>query len=576
MAENIDLNEITRFISERAKSSDFREYMKNLLCELIDIDTTTSARSLHDIVAGEKRAFDILEKSLRQFTDSKFSFERVPINPAIENHPYYTLTYYTADETHPLGLSAADTYKNRFNLVVTFNSETTSEKARPVLLNAHMDTVSPFYPSRVDEKYVHGRGACDDKGSIVYLAAAMKLLQEIFQKFGPIPMKPIAWQFVIEEEPGGNGSLSIALDKRFQGYEAVIGEATLEIPYPANRGAMWFQLNLNGSANINFAEIIPFIIYELSCEGRELRRETNLPLFPKDYVQVNLGSVNSFGAHPSAVNDYIAYELCVSHPKLTTENMTERLRKIIDASLKEYVAAYHDRTKEIDSETGLPKLKEHYKLSVESENDITTRFKLEIFGIGGHMGAMLLRDNALIKTGFIMQAVVREIKKDPQLMADFKLAENSFKPNEMIMTGGVGFTPAHKMADLKLRLIEAAKKGIKTYNKIAGIAISTDTIRMTFNKLHNEAYASPLDSPAMKAFKKAYQTMNLTWPTPIAWRASCDSRIYGNNGYNTITFGPGDLADAHSDHEKISFESLQRGLELITLTVLSLTTGQYE
>jgi acetylornithine deacetylase/succinyl-diaminopimelate desuccinylase-like protein len=576
MANNIDFNKISRFIFDRAKSTGYREYMKNLLCELIDIDTTTSARPLPNIVAGETRAFDVLEKSLKSFVGSKVSFEKVPIDPAIENHPYYTKTYYTANERFPLGLPAAESYKNRFNLIATLNPEKKSENGKPVLLNAHMDTVSPFYPSKTDEKYVHGRGACDDKGSVVYLAAAMKLLLEVIEKFGPIPMKPIAWQFVIEEEPGGNGSLSIALDKRFQGYEAIVGEATLDVPFPANRGAMWFQLNLNCSSGVNFAEIIPFIIYEFSREGRKLRDETNLPLFPKDYVQVNLGSLNSFGAHPSAVNDYLGYDLTISHPNQSRENLTESLHAIIDSALKDYTLAYHDRTKETDPETGSPKLKQHYALTPESLSDSSTRFKLEIFGVGGHMGAMLLRDNALIKTGFIMQALIHELKNKPQLKADFKLAEKSFNPTAMTMTGGVGFTPAHKMSDLKVRLLDAVKKGIHNYNKITGSSVSTDTIRLTFDKLHNEAYASPLDCPSMKAFKKAYELMNIPWPTPIAWRASCDSRIYGNNGYNTITFGPGDLADAHSDHEKISFESMQRGLEMITLTVLSLVTGEYK
>jgi acetylornithine deacetylase/succinyl-diaminopimelate desuccinylase-like protein len=77
----------------------------------------------------------------------------------------------------------------------------------------------------------------------------------------------------------------------------------------------------------------------------------------------------------------------------------------------------------------------------------------------------------------------------------------------------------------------------------------------------------------MKAFESAYRVMNLAWPKPIAFRASCDARIYGNSGHNTITFGPGNLADAHSDHEKISIEDLQKGLQLITLTTLALTSG---
>ena len=32
-----------------------------------------------------------------------------------------------------------------------------------VTLSTHMDTVSPFFPSREDDEYIWGRGACDTK-----------------------------------------------------------------------------------------------------------------------------------------------------------------------------------------------------------------------------------------------------------------------------------------------------------------------------------------------------------------------------------------------------------------------------
>src|SRR5262245_11161964 len=35
-----------------------------------------------------------------------------------------------------------------------------------VVLSTHTDTVPPFIPSREDDRYVYGRGACDAKGII--------------------------------------------------------------------------------------------------------------------------------------------------------------------------------------------------------------------------------------------------------------------------------------------------------------------------------------------------------------------------------------------------------------------------
>src|SRR5262249_35635502 len=54
-----------------------------------------------------------------------------------------------------------------------------------VTLSTHMDTVPPFVPSREDEEYIWGRGACDAKGILAaMLVAAEKLLEEGTRNFG--------------------------------------------------------------------------------------------------------------------------------------------------------------------------------------------------------------------------------------------------------------------------------------------------------------------------------------------------------------------------------------------------------
>ena len=47
-----------------------------------------------------------------------------------------------------------------------------------VVLSTHMDTVPPFIPSREDELYLYGRGACDAKGIIAAQVAAAERLRE--------------------------------------------------------------------------------------------------------------------------------------------------------------------------------------------------------------------------------------------------------------------------------------------------------------------------------------------------------------------------------------------------------------
>src|ERR1043165_4287287 len=46
-----------------------------------------------------------------------------------------------------------------------------------VVLSTHTDTVPPFIPSREDDEYIYGRGACDAKGIIAAQIEAAQLLR---------------------------------------------------------------------------------------------------------------------------------------------------------------------------------------------------------------------------------------------------------------------------------------------------------------------------------------------------------------------------------------------------------------
>ncbi len=561
MSPKMTIDEIVSFVREKAVSQDYREFMLTLAKQIIDIDNTPD-QPLEQIAANENKVLDILRKAINNFANKQISTELVPIDPEIAKHPYYTNPYYCADENHPDGLPAEQAYKNRFNLFAIVNPQIKSQTGKPVILNAHIDTVAPFFPCKIDEKYIHGRGACDDKGLVVMLIASMKLIAEIEEKIGLVSAKRV-YQFVIEEETGGNGSLSAERDKRFAGWETIVCEATEFIPHPANRGAMWFKLEMNTKNNINTLDIIPFVILELTAEGRKLREESNLELFPKEYVQVNLGTLNSFGRHPSAVNDY--FSVIISPSQTPNDKLDEQeLHQVIQTGITKYCKIYGDKTTEDE-------LKQHYVLT-----KIDSGFKLEIFGLGGHMSALLMRDNALTKAGFILSELIMNLRQEKKLQFDIISEDKDFNPSHLELTGGVGFTPVHKMSDLQLRLNEAVKRGIQNFNEITGLNIGTEIFRMSFDMLHNEAYASPVDCPAMKAFEWAHCKEQIAFPKPIAFRASCDARIYANSGHNTVTFGPGHLKDAHSEQEKLSIEELQKGLEMITLATIALITGEYE
>lgn len=80
----------------------------------------------------------------------------------------------------------------RFNV---FAAEGTPE----VVLSSHLDTVPPFIPSREDEHFIYGRGACDAKGAIAaQVVAAAGLAPELRRR--------VALLYVVGEEQGSAGA----------------------------------------------------------------------------------------------------------------------------------------------------------------------------------------------------------------------------------------------------------------------------------------------------------------------------------------------------------------------------------
>ena len=59
----------------------------------------------------------------------------------------------------------------RFNVLASWGDPS-------VTLSTHMDTVPPFFPSREDDEYIWGRGACDTKGIIASMIFATRELLE--------------------------------------------------------------------------------------------------------------------------------------------------------------------------------------------------------------------------------------------------------------------------------------------------------------------------------------------------------------------------------------------------------------
>ena len=170
--KNLPNSALVAAVRERLRSAEFKSYLTRLLLELCRQDTTPKP-DVARMRKAEGECFRILERELAKFTFSGARLERRAINPAIQSHPNYSLLHFTKTAERPTGLSAEETYADRSNLLYLAPGQHRTNAGASVALNAHLDVVAPYFPPKVGGDVIYGRGACDDKGPVVSIVAAL-------------------------------------------------------------------------------------------------------------------------------------------------------------------------------------------------------------------------------------------------------------------------------------------------------------------------------------------------------------------------------------------------------------------
>jgi acetylornithine deacetylase/succinyl-diaminopimelate desuccinylase-like protein len=564
----------------------FQRYLRDLLVGLCAIDTTPNP-DVKRMQAAENGCFRILERELGSLGFNGARLERRPVNPAIQGHPNYSLLHFTKTSQRPQGLSPEEAYAGRSNLLyVVPGANNSSSTGQSVAVNAHLDVVAPYFPPCVKGSMVFGRGACDDKGPAVSIVAALKVLSEVMPAAGLEWNRNLVAMLVVEEETGGNGSLSLAIDRDLkQLYDSVlVCECTDLKFYPANRGAVWYRADLKVPEGVSAFEMFAFINEEMEKEGAAIRAESRHPLFPQRPVQTCHGIIGPFGEHPSRICGEVSFTVGFQHPP--SEQTELLVRDCLEVGLASYIGLYGDKSKVTDPATGKPMVGRHYDLRREGNG-----LQVDVHGSAGHMGAIRERDGAITKMAHLVRSLVAskskleagaggrvgfELGTQPDATCHSPLAAGQPTiPSTLVLEGGQGFVPTHSINEVMQRLRQAAQRGAENYlRRIGKPGRGEDVVTVAYEKLHNVAFDGDPDSPSVRHAMAAAKTCGFWKDEPVlGWTVSCDARLFATEypGMQVLTFGPGQLAFAHSDREQIALDEIRAAAEFLAVFLLKQT-----
>jgi acetylornithine deacetylase len=172
-----------------------------------------------------------------------------------------------------------------------------------VTLSTHMDTVPPFIPSREDEDFIWGRGACDTKGIIASMIVAAEQLLDAGKR-------DFALLFVVGEERNSAGALHAAAHPRGSKF-IVNGEPTENRLALGSKGALRYEIVARGKmAHSAYPELGESAIEKLLDALAALRQ---MPLPVDDMLgpsTLNIGTIHG-GRAPNVIPDEARAEIFI-------------------------------------------------------------------------------------------------------------------------------------------------------------------------------------------------------------------------------------------------------------------------
>ena len=215
-------------------------------------------------------------------------------------------------QSHGGSIEKMPVTENRFNIFARWGDPI-------VTLSTHIDTVPPFFPSREDDQYIWGRGACDTKGIIASMITAIaELLAEGSRDFGLL--------FVVGEERNSVGAYTAAKTPRGSRF-LINGEPTENRLALGSKGALRYEVIAKGRmAHSAYPELGESAINKL-LDALHKIRAIALPIDPVlGPSTLNIGTISG-GRAPNVISDSASAELFI---RLVEDGDTTR-KAIADA-----------------------------------------------------------------------------------------------------------------------------------------------------------------------------------------------------------------------------------------------------
>ncbi len=569
-------------IKKISETPEFKQFLQEKLISLCKIDSSPRADTAA-FARAEAAAFDIISETAASLGLPGLSMEKRRLNPEIEGHPAFTPLHYTKSESAPEGVPVKTAFDGRYNLLAYLTpargasgseagesrrgkavsgpgGEAAAAPGPGLAVNAHIDVVHPYIPPRLEDGILYGRGACDDKGPLVSILGALKVLSSLIAD-GDIEIEEnLLCMFVTEEETGGNGSLSLAVDKELKSYydRMIVLECCGNKIHPAGRGAVWYKTEIT-VPSVNQFEMAAFIIEEMEKEGRSIKAESRHPLFPERPVQTCHGIMGPVGEHPSTICGEISFDIRFNREQ--NGETAVLLQDCIDFAVEEYCGRYGDKTKVTDPKTGKAKVDRHYRTEADDSG-----LRVTVYGSSGHMGSIMENDNAITKMTYMLRALIRSRARIERETGAITLTLRGHEdPRHLVLEGGQGFVPTHSIEEVQERIRTSAEKGAAAYLLHTGAdpREAQGQVRTTFCKLHNNAFERSPDSKQVRTALAAGRDAGIIGADHqiSGWAVSCDARLFADEypDMPIITSGAGKLEHAHSAGEHIDLQELFKG-----------------